>query len=371
MFFFVLWMHTNFLLYQTLSQKTGLIRHEKRWLIIIKIMPLKHIKMLFESSMSDANFIYPLNTFQANLRTRIKNMGIENDTIVSQRIKRIVSITAKLQRFEHTQLSRMQDIWWIRAIVPDLKSITLLMDYYQHKSFKSYMLIRQKNYIEEPKADWYRSVHLIFQYTSSRYLPAQWVYFEFQIRTMIQHARATAVETVGTFLWQALKANQWSQEWRDYFRLVSAGFCFLEWTKIDPYFADKSHQDIVKEIKKKNTPTQSDTNYQMIFCSSQRNQKSFTMSKKDWFITLDHFGYQIETYTNQIIYRARKRNGIWCLSITGTRCTFSSTSCCSISIYQSNRKSRKSISKFLLRQSTLFELHQQTDCHLIIVFYVF
>lgn len=195
--------------------------------------------------------IYPLNTFQANLRTRIKNMGIENDTIVSQRIKRIVSITAKLQRFEHTQLSRMQDIWWIRAIVPDLKSITLLMDYYQHKSFKSYMLIRQKNYIEEPKADWYRSVHLIFQYTSSRYLPAQWVYFEFQIRTMIQHARATAVETVGTFLWQALKANQWSQEWRDYFRLVSAGFCFLEWTKIDPYFADKSHQDIVKEIKKK------------------------------------------------------------------------------------------------------------------------
>src|SRR3954454_6824439 len=51
---------------------------------------------------------YPINTFQATLRNRLKD--VDADALVAQRLKRAPSILTKLQRFEGMKLARMQDI---------------------------------------------------------------------------------------------------------------------------------------------------------------------------------------------------------------------------------------------------------------------
>lgn len=192
---------------------------------------------------------YPLNTFQANLRKKMTSLWLDKeDYIISQRLKRIVSIIKKLQRFPKTQLSRLQDIWWIRAIVPDMDSVNFLSNIYLKNEFKSYKLSRVRDYISEPKVDWYRSLHLIFEYNNSRLPQTMWLNFEFQIRTFVQHARATAVETIGTFIGASLKSNEWPEEWLEYFRYVSIGFSYLEWTKIHEDFFALSQNEVKNRV---------------------------------------------------------------------------------------------------------------------------
>jgi putative GTP pyrophosphokinase len=58
---------------------------------------------------------YPINTFQATLRQKLKT--IDKRAIVAQRLKRAPSIILKLQRFDGMKLARMQDIGGLRAVV--------------------------------------------------------------------------------------------------------------------------------------------------------------------------------------------------------------------------------------------------------------
>ncbi len=51
---------------------------------------------------------------------------------------------------------------------------------------------------------------------------------ELQIRSKLQHAWATAVETTGTFLKQALKSSEGEKEWLDFFSLTGSAFAHLE-----------------------------------------------------------------------------------------------------------------------------------------------
>ena len=86
-----------------------------------------------------------------------------------------------------------------------------------------------KDYIERPKEDGYRSIHLIFKYHGRG---DKAVYdglrIEVQLRTQIQHAWATAVETVGLFRREAIKSGEGDQRWRDFFLSVSQAFAILE-----------------------------------------------------------------------------------------------------------------------------------------------
>lgn len=62
---------------------------------------------------------YPINTFQATLRTRLKK--IDEKALVAQRLKRTPSILNKLRRFKGMNLARMQDIGgcaqWLEPLV--------------------------------------------------------------------------------------------------------------------------------------------------------------------------------------------------------------------------------------------------------------
>lgn len=129
------------------------------------------------------------------------------------------------------KLSQMQDIGGCRSVVSDVAKVRKLSKYYEERGRGRdlrHKKVNQKDYIEHPKADGYRSLHLIYKYKSDKSETYNGLLVEIQIRSVIQHAWATAVETVGLFTRQALKSNEGTSEWLDFFKLVSSAFAMLE-----------------------------------------------------------------------------------------------------------------------------------------------
>jgi putative GTP pyrophosphokinase len=176
---------------------------------------------------------YPINTFQATLRKKLEY--IDDQAIVAQRLKRAPSIIHKLKRFDGMRLARMQDIGGLRAVVNSVSQARKLETAYRTASFQ-HSLVSSKNYIDHPKDDGYRSIHLIYRYENSRAPDYAGLSLELQIRTKLQHAWATAVETMGTFLGQALKAGEGEDEWRTFFATAGAALSVIEETSPVPGF---------------------------------------------------------------------------------------------------------------------------------------
>ena len=170
--------------------------------------------------------VYVINTFQATLRKRLG--GFDSYGLVAQRLKRSTSIIAKLQRLNNMKLSRMQDIGGIRAVVDRLGQIDQLRGLYEVVGRLDHKLLAIDDYITNPKKDGYRSVHLIFRYHSPELPHCNGLLLELQFRTKLQHAWATAVETMGTFLGQSLKARQGESHWQQFFELTSAAISHVE-----------------------------------------------------------------------------------------------------------------------------------------------
>lgn len=168
---------------------------------------------------------YPVNTFQATLRARLKK--VSSGALVAQRLKRVPSIKKKLEMNSGMQLARMQDIGGLRAVVENLAQVRKLEALYTDGSL-THKLVGTDDYIANPKESGYRSLHLIYKYNN----PAADLYnglcLELQIRTKLQHAWATAVETIGSFLNQALKSNEGPADWLEYFKIVGAAFALVE-----------------------------------------------------------------------------------------------------------------------------------------------
>lgn len=188
-----------------------------------------------------ASHAYPINTFQATLRNRLKN--VDNTAIVAQRLKRAPSILAKLRRFPAMQLARMQDIGGLRAIVNSILSIRKLEKIYRAGSFQ-HELTTSKDYLDNPKDDGYRGIHLIYCYRNVKAQQYDGLRLELQIRTRLQHAWATAVETIGTYLNQSLKSGEGSQEWKNFFTNVSAAFALKEQTRAVPGFEGYTQEEL-------------------------------------------------------------------------------------------------------------------------------
>jgi hypothetical protein len=71
---------------------------------------------------------------------------------------------------------------------------------------------------------------------------------ELQLRTRLQHAWATAVETMGTFLGQALKSGQGETEWRSFFSIAGAALAIVEGTAPVPGFEKHSREGVFSEL---------------------------------------------------------------------------------------------------------------------------
>ena len=103
----------------------------------------------------------PLLTFRINLGERARR--IDPNRIVAQRMKRFSSLMNKLVREENMKLSQMQDLGGCRAILKDVGAAQRVYQFYQGgppfgDGLKCY------DYIQNPKADGYRGIHVIGRY---------------------------------------------------------------------------------------------------------------------------------------------------------------------------------------------------------------
>jgi Region found in RelA / SpoT proteins len=174
---------------------------------------------------------FPLNTFQMGLRGKARQVDVE--ALVAQRIKRMSSIEAKLLRFPKMNLSQMQDIGGCRAVVKNVAQVRELEELYRKSEFK-HKLMRCDDYLAFPQLSGYRGVHLIYRYYSDKNNTYNGLQVEIQLRSLLQHAWATAVETVGTFLKQALKSSQGHAEWLRFFSLMGSALALRERTGLVP-----------------------------------------------------------------------------------------------------------------------------------------
>jgi hypothetical protein len=94
----------------------------------------------------------------------------------------------------------------------------------------------------------YRGVHLVYRYYSDRSQDYNGLKVEMQIRTRLQHAWATAVETVSTFKQQALKSGLGDEQWLRFFALMGS---FLALRERRPLVAGTpvDSDELVKELR--------------------------------------------------------------------------------------------------------------------------
>ena len=143
----------------------------------------------------------------------------------------------------------MQDIGGVRAILQTVKDVYKLSSEYQDSGRFAHELINNKDYIENPRdEDGYRSVHLIYRYINKHAPAYNGLRIELQIRTRLQHVWATAVESMGTFLGQALKSRQGDKEWLNFFSLIAAIFASYERCSPSPRYANYTRRELIDNI---------------------------------------------------------------------------------------------------------------------------
>lgn len=174
--------------------------------------------------------VYPINTFQARLRKMVSSFP---GSLVAQRLKRMPTIIDKLDRHEHMQLSTMQDIGRVRAVVPTINNVYEIAEQYESSRRFTHILKEKKDYIKYPKSDGYRGIHLIYRYnnTLARNSVAdlyEGLLVEVQLRTKEQHTWATAVETMGMILDQPFKTRGGAEDWNEFFALMSSAIALVE-----------------------------------------------------------------------------------------------------------------------------------------------
>lgn len=188
---------------------------------------------------------FPLNTFQMGLRQRARRT--EPSAIVAQRLKRISAVMNKLTRQRSMKLSQMNDLGGCRAILSNIDTVYKLLNLYCCGSEEG---PRCYDYIKHPKPDGYRGIHVIGRYEPRTTPGESWAgaRIEIQLRTRLQHAFATTVETVTTFTRQPLKFGAGSDLWRRFFMLIGSAIALREGAAPVPD-TPRDRSELVRELR--------------------------------------------------------------------------------------------------------------------------
>lgn len=223
-----------------------------------KTPALERIEILDVVNNWRSSHAYPLHLTTKNLDKKAKRL--RHGSVTAQRRKRLSSIIAKLKRNPNMKLTQMQDIGGCRAIVPKIGDVIELVRRYEVSIAKNppkkeqtstrTELVEKYDYIAHPKPDGYRSFHFVFRYrtTSEEKKAYDGLRIEVQIRSQLQHAWATAVETISTFTEQALKSGLGDDKWKRFFSLMSSFIAIREGYPTVPNTPTEK-SEIIPEVK--------------------------------------------------------------------------------------------------------------------------
>lgn len=152
----------------------------------------------------------------AGLRYYVRKAGAEPN--VTQRLKRFSTIVDKLQRHPTMQLSTMEDIGGVRAVLPRQSQVDDVVRELRRQP--RWRIKRVREYISErdpgPKPDGYRAVHVVVERDGC--------FVEIQLRTPWQDAWAQSVEQDTRRLRAGLKFGLGPADLREYFRVIADYF---------------------------------------------------------------------------------------------------------------------------------------------------
>ena len=184
-----------------------------------------------------------VNTF---ISITIKLNKLKN-SFVAQRLKRKDSIIDKLKRCPNMKLSRMQDIGGVRVVCKSIHDVYSFEAILEKRISKHHDLVlkNKKDYIETPKYDGYRGIHLIVGCT----IDQDQFLIEIQIRTELQHLWAMTVELLGNFLNISFKSGNGDLIHKDFFKVLSALFSHEEKSNVTPDYKDSSIEYLKEKLK--------------------------------------------------------------------------------------------------------------------------
>ena len=190
-----------------------------------------------------------LNTFNEYRNTYIEVMEelltsikdkLPKPLFIARRLKRLESIKIKLQRFPQMELDRMQDIGGTRAVFNNLDEVKEYIKNIRVIENSTFKIIKENDYISNPKDDGYRSYHIVFECLSDKLKGYR---VELQIRDLKEHYWATAVEILSVISKSNnLKVGKGEEYYKRFFYLSS---------KILHNEYDKNEVDELKELDKK------------------------------------------------------------------------------------------------------------------------
>lgn len=172
------------------------------------------------------------------------------NSITVSRLKRMESIIKKLQRPNGGHcLDRMGDIAGCRTILDSIADLyayqNKLIELFNRKNIE----ITLKDYITKPKPDGYRSIHLVLKNNYKTNKGFQMLEAEVQIRTRLQNAWATAVETYDAICNRKIKAKKGDREEVLFFACISSLIALREGTPT-AQTTPKSKNELIAAIKR-------------------------------------------------------------------------------------------------------------------------
>lgn len=188
---------------------------------------------------------YPLELVRAHLTGRLHALGI-GDALVAMRLKRLPSIAGMLRRFGGMRLDCMQDIGRIRVIVGSVEDAFRLEDALRHGCC-GHDLPEPHDYISDPKDDGYRGIHQILRIKSPARPESDGLAVELQIRTVIEHSWATAVEAMDFISGSSLKPGG-DEGARRFFALAGALLALWEKAPLPSYALGMAREDLAAAL---------------------------------------------------------------------------------------------------------------------------
>lgn len=183
---------------------------------------------------------YPLELVRALLTRRLHVLGI-GDALVATRLKRLPSIAGRLRRFGGMRLDRMQDIGGIRVIVGSVE------DALRHGCC-GHDLPEPQDYVSDPKDDGYRGIHQILRIKSPARPEFDGLAVELQIRTVIEHSWATAVEAMDFISGSSLKSGGGDEGARRFFALAGALLALEEKAPLPSHALGMAREDLAAAL---------------------------------------------------------------------------------------------------------------------------
>lgn len=161
--------------------------------------------------------------------------------IDSHRIKRMQSIVEKIRNNQENSmgLGGLQDIGGLRFVFSNMDVLNSAVEILKDYTPKNFTLKKTSDYIYNqpgPKDSGYRSIHFVYKYQSEN-KEYDGLQIELQVRTVLQHYWAMAVETASLISGTSLKASiNDGSIWRGFFRLISVIFSKKEGTTLHKDF---------------------------------------------------------------------------------------------------------------------------------------